>query len=545
MLFRSIFHRLYSLEDKNDHTAKFVFNPLFEASCLTVTQVVNALNKNVSLQCVSVISSQSRMPIGYLLPDWFSIDDSRFLVLLSMVDCEVDAELIGRLYCCEVRFIPVNIRCQERLQQNGFVLKENKRIYRWIAERAIAVLEPLTGLAPVAVLGRRNSIPFTAIMPHHAGDALFFAIAWRETDSLIHRLAVNKAYCDVITDVAPELELLPIDIPPANRSEKFNQGDVTTEQDYFNCLKDGLPRDAFYYYCRPSRDYNATHFHLVDHFAFALGQHFCTTDSLLTRRRIMPALFRPNIPPEPIRIFLHFDAGWSLKVYPKNAQERLIDQLYERGYEITVLAGRAYTHSKCRVVTFQGHAALADLLKAHHIVVGMDSFPSHYASQILGLPTICLFSSTRPENAAARLARNYLHLEKGLFCRPCYGVAACPKNGKDYCENFVSPEIVSAEIYHMLDAVKNYSSSRLAARSFQSTDDCIPVVPDGGGRMKRISMKYLRARVFFFGTLLPYFRYGSLVFQEFSAAIEREGLYLTFFRTLRFLRKTTRRLFNS
>lgn len=537
---QEMFLRLARLEAGGGRGAKLVFNPLFEATWLTIAQVLAALDARASFQGMAVFADQDGLPAAYLFPSGFTAADSRFLTLLSAADAGTDAELCRRLFFCDVRLFTVARLSLARVLHNGFVYEENKGIYQWTAERAKAMLEPLAGLPLSEAISRRNAIPFTAVMPHHAGDVLFFALAWNRVETHVGRLAVNKTYCDIAADLAPGLALLPIEQPPANRSDDFRQGKVTPEHDYFRAFRDGLPGNSFYYYCRPSRDYNLTRFHLIDHFAFALGRRSCVAENLLSRQcPVVP--FKPDIPAEPVRVLLHFDAGWSLKVYPKDAQEHLIDLLHAKGCRITVLAGTTYEHPKCRVTTFRGYGPFKELVKSHHILVGMDSFPSHYAAHVLGLPTICLFASTRPENSDAPSALNYARLEKGLSCRPCYGIARCPANGKDYCGNFVGPEVVAAEVVRMLESVRKQLDGAPATILRQVGDDCLPAEPEGAFRVKRISLRHLRAKVLVLGFFLPYGRYGALLYREFSAAVKREGVLSAVFRALRFLRKVARR----
>jgi hypothetical protein len=533
---QEMFVRLSKLDEGGEPCPKFVFNPLFEATWLTVAQVLESLSTLAPFEGITVLSDPNGLPAGYLFPDWLRVEDARFLTLLSTIDAEVDAELCRRAFFCDTRHMAVKRLSLGWAQQNGFVYGANKSVYRWMADRAIAMLSPLEGLPVPEAVGRRNAIPFTAVMPHHAGDALFFALAWDAAGSHIGRLAVNKAYCDVVEDLAPGLSLSPLDHPLANRGEELRQGRTMPDPDYFNSFRDGLPHDSFYYYCRPSRDYNSTYFHLIDHFAFALGQQFCSRDSFLSLRRRMPVPFWPDTSATP-RVLLHFDAGWPLKIYPKKYQERLIDLLYEQGYEITVLAGTSYEHPKCRVATFQSYASFKVLIKSHHILVGMDSFPCHYAAHVLGLATICLFASTRPENSDAPGARNYACLEKGLSCRPCYEIVRCPVYGKGFCENFVEPEIVAAQATRMLQTGDRLEEAEPAVGSLRRQSDCCPSASDAIGPVRRISLKHLRLKVLVLGFLLPYVRYGALVCREYAAAVRKEGALLATVRALRFLRK--------
>jgi hypothetical protein len=239
---------------------------------------------------------------------------------------------------------------------------------------------------------------------------------------------------------------------------------------------------------------------------------------------------------------LHFDGGWPLKVYAKDQQDELIDLLCARGYSVTVLAGTQYEHPKCQVTTFKGYEPFVELMRSHHLLVGMDSFPVHYAAHVLGLPTICLFASTRPENSNARPAINYSYLEKGLQCRPCLGIARCPRYGGSNCRNFVDPLTVVTEVEGMLDAVDDGKAVRFGVPEM-STGTVVDEARPASRRLpkkKMISFRYLWLKAVLIWPVLSYWSYLFRLHDEFAAVVKTDGFLLAVLRTLRFLRRSFR-----
>ncbi len=529
-----IFLRLCELEDNAPPAPKFVFNPLFSLGRLAILQVIEALRGEADSDSFAVVADQAGVPIGYRFPAGLGCANSRFLSLLSAVDGELDATLLGELFGARpLRMTLPRLRLS-LASINGFVVHgENRPVYRLLAERTIATLR--SSGKP------RDSIPFTAFMPHHAGDVLFFCLAFNRMRSRITRVAVNRAYLDIVRDNAPGLEALALDAPLINRDAAFARGVVTPESAYFMAAEKDLPRDSFYYYCRPSRGYNTTQLHLIDHFGFAIGARMCSAAQSLTRDARQAAPARPRSPVTPPRVLLHFDAGWALKVYPKSSQERLIDILRAKGYALTVLADRPGEYAKCSVTEFRSYAHFKTLLDTHDLLVGMDSFPAHYAAHVRGLPTLCLFSSTRPENSNAPGLAHYAFLEQGLKCRPCQGIARCPLYGADYCDNFVSPERVAEEIDRLLARAgrMNFEPGGDAAPSRSDADArCRPGAADMPRVRKRISLRHLGIKVALIGPVWPHYARARWLTLEFAKTARTEGIVRAAIQAARFLRKT-------
>ncbi|HYW56934.1 MAG TPA: glycosyltransferase family 9 protein [Polaromonas sp.] len=527
---QEIFLKLKESARHAEVAATFVFNPLFSSSSLDVLLTLAALKGASTFDGITVVADNDNRPVGYLLPTHLDAEDSNFLILLSTVDAELDATLCQSLFRIETRVLKVLDITLGNSQHNGFVYDDNYSTYRWVAERAILMLKAQTS---------RANISFTAVMPHHAGDVLFFTLAFNWSSSPIKRIAVNRAYQNIVDDNAPGLAVLPIEAPLINRGTDFQQGKVTSESTYFESIKGTLPQDSFYTYFRPSRDYNASLFHLIDHFAFALGQRFHSNQDLFATAVARPHTFQPQPQPNsPMRVLLHFDGGWALKVYPEPQQKQLIELLRRKGYSLTVLTNGGHDYSGCEVTAFQNFAHFKTLLKTHHLMVGMDSFPAHYAAHVLGLPTVCLFASTRPENSNAPQTQNYAWLEAGLRCRPCYGLIRCPLYGGSYCRNFVDPETVASVVERMLRAAHEEKRSPLTSGPVPASSLAGPrPIPP---KIKRISLRYLRMKVMLARMVIPQMKYLGLLYREYATIARRDGFLLATLHTLRFLRKALR-----
>lgn len=506
------------------------FNPLFDLSPAELWLVLDAA-RDLPVSQLAVVADRANAPIAYLLPSACVARRPEHLGLLSSVDAKLDRDICSHLFGSEAGLIAVDEISAAGASNNGFHLGENERIYRWIGERALSTLRGLKDTTP-------ESVPFAAIMPHHAGDVLFFALAWRRNPFPVQALVVNKAYRQIADDNAGELALIPIDEPPLNRGSDFSAGKVTPEGQYFWTYAPTLPSNYFYSYLRISRDYNATRYHLLDHFAFALGASCLQPGDLManeSQHEVNPQAVKARPARPDTNILLFFDGGWLLKIYPEHDQIRLIQMLKAGGYHVTVLAPQGRDYPECEVRHFESYGQLKVLLASQHMVVGMDSFPTHLAAHVLQVPTICLFGSTRPENADVPVSPRYRSMEKGVKCRPCYGFVTCPLYGGGNCRNFVSPEAVVEAVEHMLSGVQDLQPS-----SKQSPAD--PTTPARRRRRRthRIDLRFgvLRRPMYtFILRAAPGLKLLSLLRSEFARSLERDGLQATLIRSLLFVRK--------
>ena len=448
-----IFSRLSSLPRRShQRIGTFIFNPLMELSPKPASFLFSYIRRYRGGTDIRILGDAHNVPLGYYFPEAVEKDERKYLSLLSCVDSRLDGEYLGKVFFLPVREDQVNVPGANPLQtnkNNRFKCHDEfKEIYLWTTKSAIRVLDERPHFKEKERNEEiRDAIPFAWIMPYHAGDVLFFSLAAGRVRSHISAIVVHEAYADIVAKCAPRLKpiLYKPAVPPPER-------DRTDEDCFFEVVRH-LPGNNFYGYGRPARDHKETLFHFVDQFAFALGRDFLNGD-LLINTLPRPTAFRPYSLPGPFRILLHFGGGWPLKVYPESYQEELINLLISKRFRVTVLhdqGGKRWSQCDCR--SFSGMLPFIELLETHHLLVGMDSFPCHYAAFIHGLPTICLFANTRPINAAAPLSGRHLYLEKGYSCRPCRSRNVCPAaevHHDGYCGNFVEPKTVGATIETML-----------------------------------------------------------------------------------------------
>lgn len=394
---------------------------------------------------------------------------------LSTTDAELDQTLLDAL----------NIPCtvQRVRTPPGFSL-----------EPALPYFPGMSGMARHVARARvRNLKTGTrttwGVLTHHAGDILL-ALKVLERTPGIDGLVIHKAYADIARDVLPDLPCITVDGPlpargmAASASHALNDDILYFEQ----VVMPVLPPDAGLLYMRPVRGYIDADFTLAAQLAFLIGETadtaaFPTGTSLYlapenplytlenplhnpenptgntttaenpaeTQGAVKATETPPGLPDHlPInlpavrgkRVLLHFDGGWPLKVYPPEHQQALIEHLLDLGCQVSVLGAFANAQANVPTHAFTTLSALRALILEHDALIGMDSFPCHYASQQLGVPTVCLYASTRQINLA-HAAPCYLAVSCGLDCSPCGSRLTCPRFGGTRCHNFIDPKTVA------------------------------------------------------------------------------------------------------
>lgn len=445
---RELFRRSSLLDSHGSPRDRIIINPLLEPMDELLTLLFLRLATIHRSPYPLVISDQSNTPVAYLLPGTIPQEEGRFLTLLSTTNALLDRDLLGTLHGkSDIITLDADLRT---FRGNGFNRNRSlEAIWEWTASSAITLLKRHLSRSPSFCTpeGRRklrHSIPVVGFIPYHAGDILFYALASRTGEKDLEGIAVSTRFIDILDEIVPGYDITSLSIPPT----RHKPGDPSDEEYFFSCI-DQLPPFRFYYYCRPSRGRINTTFNLIDHFSFAQGSSMIRGEDLATRH--IPSPPRHPAPPSPqIRILLHFDAGWPLKVYPRHYQKRLIQQLLARGFEITVLGTEDLQRGGYRTVRFTTLAALRELIASHHLIVGSDSFPSHYAAYVMGVPTIYLFGPTGQEISAPPDSRTVLAKERRLDCRPCNYIDICPLNHRRWCDNFTPPDQLLSEILEML-----------------------------------------------------------------------------------------------
>src|SRR3989338_5251997 len=446
----------------------FIFNPFFSFSSDAVDKIVQNIKKFSNSKLITVIGDENGIPIGYLFPKVIYQDDAKYLSLLSTMDANLDAAFLKNIFLTPTEVIFFKDICLNKYATNNrFKYNEHfERLYRWITESSISTLCNQMGQPKLEVLTTdkiirlklvRDSIPFTAIMPYHAGDVLFLAIALKESGSYVRKMIISNWYGDIPQECAPDIASLAIAITPTMRNNVSKSDEV-----FFWALVGLIPeedlRSSFYYFFRPCANNWKTNFHLIDQFAFASGSTFIKKKKLLSSRLTVNH-YSPERNVGRHKILFHFEGGWPLKQYPQQFQSLMIDLFHSKGYEIIVLASHMSDSDKYKVVKYDNLSSYRKLLLSQHLIIGLDSFPVHYAAYVIGLPAICIYGNVKPSVSKARLSNHYTFLTRGMECANCGAVDKCPINGKNECDNFPKPEQIFITAEKMLSNL--YAQRRL------------------------------------------------------------------------------------
>jgi ADP-heptose:LPS heptosyltransferase len=194
------------------------------------------------------------------------------------------------------------------------------------------------------------------------------------------------------------------------------------------------------------RMHHFTAFHLHDHAKFTLGDPMARQESTLYWQKPAPLRLAA---PGPVRILFHLNGGWPLKTYPEKETRALFQALRAFGFELTVIGRPDLEPFGARSVIADSAVSLAAEIEAHHLFVGVDSFPVHFASLVHKRPTIALFGSTRPLNHDAPTSPGYEAMVGYLPCNTCLAKTGCPITGQSECVNYPPAAAVAAKVAAM------------------------------------------------------------------------------------------------
>lgn len=382
-----------------------------------------------------ILEDYSGHPLAYAFNTRWrpSVEHLHAIRYLSGRDASVDAEV---LCAASVASQPRKVRTPP-----GLPLAEALPIFHGMESMAIHAARAYRDMLRA---GTRKTL---AVVTHHAGDVLLTVQAIERCGRNIDGIVVHASYADVARAVQGALPIYALEGPlPARGDVSSPLHPLNEEILYFEqVVAPSLPEGAAFLFLRPYRGYIEADYTLAAQVAYAVGRRgderlyapaftleAPDVDTIKAVRHRLPYV-------RGRRVLLHFDGGWPLKVYPPGWQRELIELLCEAGFEPSVLGANIPGIPSHQFTTL---AALNELMAEQDLLIGMDSFPCHYASQRLALPTICLFASTRMENLA-HAAKNYVAMEQGLSCSPCGQREVCPRFGGHACRNFVPPAIVT------------------------------------------------------------------------------------------------------
>lgn len=393
-------------------------------------------------------TDEEGFPLFYIMPRRLAEEFEPFLMMLSVQDSLLDAELIEAMLGERVvlsSFSFGKIGTPPARGPNGW-LNGDLRLesLKLQARRALGIIRSRPDWA---------GLPFAVYYPMHAGDVLFMAMASSMVDgSPFTRQVVCTSYGDIPAAVGSRLETLRLKLPWISRD-----GSVS-EAAYFARALDRLGPAAdenYIVFSRILRLYFHTPFHLVDHARFALGHSLESFEQTL-HGRDNPVHARRAEPPSPLKVLFHLNGGWGLKTYPKESIETVIRSLAGMGIESGVLGRPDLISAGAASHDSEDAATLRKLVEAHHLFVGVDSFPHHFARLRLGWPTIGLFGNTKPTNSDAAYGFDYQTSERYLSCNRCGAYDDCPAFGGKRCHNYAPPERVVGDILAMAERVYGY-----------------------------------------------------------------------------------------
>ncbi|MDE1146677.1 MAG: glycosyltransferase family 9 protein [Azospirillaceae bacterium] len=409
-----------------------------------------------TLKCPSVVTDERTFPVAYVLPrSLFDQGLGRFLCLLSAAHAAADAQLLSVLTGQVVprRKGPLkSVLPLPKITGQGYILDDN--LEAWLAQCTEAVR--LIRARP----GDWRTLPFAAHHPNHAGDVLFFSLASRLVPKgalAFERQVVCRDYLDIFHDCGNRLDPIALDMPPVSRN-----GDMSDGRYFINSLArldPAVRAGTFQVYCRFSKSYTRMPFNLVDQARFALGDPVARFEDTLYRRAPVVSS-RCARPAQPLRVLMQLTGGWPLKTYPDQQRRVLTRALLELGCQVTVLEAPEGDTAGAQVAKGGSTERLSALIADHHVVVSVDSFPLHFASQVLGHPTVAVFGPTFPGHSDAARRPGYRLPVPLLPCGPCGGYKVCPLTQAPECGNFPHPADLVAAIMDL--ALEAYGLAAVA-----------------------------------------------------------------------------------
>lgn len=413
---------------------QLIFNPLLIHNKWIVEIITNY---NHEFNKLTIFHSRNNAPIAYLLPNQLPFDE-RVLLLLSCSNLDLDYQLVKIISfpLMIVKLKPVTVY-QQTLILNGFIGGNHQKPNEWCTKNAINLLNAMDFQDRHKFLKRLSLV---AYFSHHAGDVLFLACTPVKSSSIFSSVVIHKAYLEIFKTFENDMEVIEADGPIP-----FRNGNNKEDCDNFVEIAQNLPQGRLYVYCRISRNYSFTRTHLINHLRFCFGLSNVAENALAT---IPPLYITESGNPETQnrkKVMLHLDAGWPLKTPDLAFQKKLINKLCEK-YNVFTLDSRYRTNSACNL-RFTSLDELRDVILSCDLVIGMDSFPVHYAAWVLQKKTIHIFACTHPVHSYAGDDANHAFLMKGKTCAPCLGYDKCPKYNQNYCKNLpeVSTIIIVAE----------------------------------------------------------------------------------------------------
>lgn len=396
-----------------------------------------------------VIADSKQFPLAYCLPRSLA-EKERFLLLLSTCDVQLDLRLLGLLAGQEAKTLAVR-----HFEIGEFPISTTTG---WFMGRGRQEMLRLCTIAALETMQRSQNwrdLPFAAYLPYHAGSLLMLNLAARQVqDGFFTKEVICASYRDIVEACPSPLEMVPLRLPWLPRDASVGELDYLSHA--LKRLGPDIRDSHFFGFLRYSRLYNRTPFHLIDQMKFALGHSMrAPADTMHGGRPLAEG--RADLPIKPLKLLFHLAGGWKLKSYRADKAAAIFMALRSFGCEISVIDRPDLVAYGARLVTSDDSARLTAEVRAHHIFIGVDSFPHHFVRHVLGWPTVAVFANTKPCNSDAREGPDYRATVGALPCNPCGAEQQCPVLGIEDCANFAPPHEVVAAILEMARAVYGFT----------------------------------------------------------------------------------------
>lgn len=296
-----------------------------------------------------------------------------------------------------------------------------------------------------------------AVITHHAGDLLLALKVLARHRQTINGVVVHETYADIAQDVLPGLPLNTVSGPVQARGQLASWAHpLHDELLYFERhVLPQMPQDVGIRMIRPVRNYTDARWPLQAQMAVVLAGAEAVANWPVPRVYLpdparLPQRYQPNAPKARLqgsaslpplagrRVLVHLDGGWPLKLLPQAQQAELFTGLQALGCHISAMGRPSASTQQLAHVEWHRFTSLAQLralMQQHDLLIGMDSFPSHYAALHLNQPVLCLFGPTSQAHLA-HAAPHYVATSRQLACSPCAGYNTCPEYGGPACHNF-------------------------------------------------------------------------------------------------------------
>jgi hypothetical protein len=405
-----------------------------------------------ALRAPAIVTDKSGFPVVYVLPRRLFEEREQLLLLFSCIDSALDRRLLVHLTGVDPALRDIDFDNLDRFapdSANGWLNPDRQlRVLKLQAEKALRIMDRRADW---------RDVPFSLCHPDHASDVLFGTLASKQAaPSLYEKQVISAAFKDVVDVCSPSILSTEL-----HSAAKAQSGSISTYRAFANALEnlgDGFAKDNYVIYGRSLRRTQANPFHFVDHAKFTLGDPMHVIDRTLYGQSPAPIRLCA-LPAKPFRILFQLNGDLPLMSYPLESTKSLFNVLRGLGCELSVLDRPDLESAGAHSVFGGNMASLKAQVERHHLFVGVDSTPLHFAKLVMGRPAVALFGCTKACHRDAARTRDYRALVGHLPCNDCQAKSICPMFGGEVCANHAKPQTVASELLEMAFEYYGFSAT--------------------------------------------------------------------------------------